>query len=111
MARAWTGLLVAALVAWASGAAAQRPDVDLALVLAADCSGSVTQQGYSLQQKGYAEAFRDPVVIRAIRSGGNGAVAVTYFQWSGASIHHQKIAWTVLRTPADIERLAQTLET
>ena len=34
--------------------------VDLALVLAADVSASVDQQGFELQRQGYAAAVNDP---------------------------------------------------
>ncbi len=82
--------------------AEDRGAVDLALVLAADCSGSVTSHGYRLQQQGYADAFRDPKVIKAILSGMHGGIAVTYFQWSGPALQNQMVQWTVLRSQADI---------
>lgn len=89
--------------------AEDRAPVDLALVLAADCSGSVTTQGYRLQQQGYADAFRDPRVIRAILSGLHGGIAVTYFQWSGPALQNQIVTWTILRSPADIAAFADKL--
>jgi hypothetical protein len=95
----------------AAGAGDNSTFVDLALVLAADCSYSVTAEGYRLQQKGYADAFRDPRIAAALGSGPAGAVAVTYFQWSGASIRNQVTGWTILRSRADTERLADALET
>ena len=91
-------------------AAAQRRQVDLALALAADCSGSVHAQHYVLQQRGYAEAFRSPEVIKAIRSGIHGAIAVAYFQWSGYALQTVILPWTVLQTDAEIARFAQQME-
>ena len=38
-----------------------RVPVDLALALAADCSGSVHAQHYTLQQRGYADVAAEPV--------------------------------------------------
>lgn len=98
-----------------SARAEDHGPVDLALVLAADCSGSVTSQGYRLQQQGYADAFRDPKVIKAILSGMHGGIAVTYFQWSGPALQNQLVGWTILRSQADIaafaDRLAQAPRT
>lgn len=86
------------------------PAADLALVLAADCSGSMRSEHYDLQQRGYAAAFRQKDVIRAITGGINRAVAITYFQWSGFFLQDHSIPWTVLRTAADVERFAAVME-
>lgn len=70
--------------------------VDLELVLAVDVSSSVDDLEYALQIRGYADAFRDPRVAAAIRSGAAGAIAVTFLQWSGVSAMDQSIRWTRL---------------
>ncbi len=88
----------------------QRAMVDMALVLAADCSGSIQHEHYTLQQRGYADAFRDPRVISAIRSGMHGAIAVTYFQWSGYSLQTALVPWTILRSDIQIAAFALSLE-
>ncbi|WP_341703897.1 DUF1194 domain-containing protein [Ferrovibrio sp.] len=89
---------------------AGAPDVDLALVLAADCSGSVSPDFYMLQQQGYADAFRSPDVIKAIRSGIHGGIAVCYIQWSGYSLQTQVIPWTLLKGDADIAAFAGQMQ-
>lgn len=88
----------------------QRQRVDLALVLAADCSGSVSSDEYTLQQQGYADAFRQREVIKAIRSGINGAIAACYFQWSGYSLQNLIIPWTILRSDDSVAIFATGLE-
>lgn len=88
----------------------QGKGVDLALVLAADCSGSVHAEHYTLQQRGYAEAFRSRQVIQAIRSGIAGAIAVSYFQWSGYALQTLVVPWTVLASDTDIARFATQME-
>lgn len=88
----------------------QGKGVDLALVLAADCSGSVHAEHYALQQRGYAEAFRSRQVIQAIRSGIAGAIAVSYFQWSGYALQTLIVPWTVLASDTDIARFATQME-
>lgn len=100
--------MAAAMLPWRLRA--QSKAVDLALVLAADCSGSVHAEHYTLQQKGYAEAFRNRQVIQAIRSGIHGAIAVSYFQWSGYSLQTLVLPWSILRSDADIAGFAAQME-
>lgn len=95
---------------YAPPARSQRAMVDMALVLAADCSGSIQHEHYVLQQRGYADAFRDSKVISAIRSGMHGAIAATYFQWSGYSLQTALVPWTILRSDAQIAAFALSLE-
>ena len=62
---------------------AQNPStVDLALVLAVDCSGSVDAGEFALQLGGIAAAFRDPDIIAAIKSGPNRKIAVNMMLWA-----------------------------
>ena len=56
--------------------------VDLALVLAVDCSSSVDAGDYHLQMFGIAEALRSPKVLDAIQSGENQRVAFSLVHWS-----------------------------
>ena len=98
--RASQRLLAAALLAFAVPAplsAAQAEPVDLELILAIDCSGSIDMDEFALQIRGYAAALTHPTVIQAIRSGAHGAIAVTYVQWSGPAIQSQAVGWTVIR--------------
>lgn len=87
-----------------------RRQVDLALALAADCSGSVQAQHYALQQRGYGEAFRSKEVIQAIRSGINGTIAVCYYQWSGYAMQNLILPWTVLGNEGEIRQFATQME-
>src|SRR5258707_11694304 len=82
--------LAAPLAARAEG----RP-VDLQLVLAVDASGSVDAHRFELQKRGYAEAFANPRVLRAIRSGPLRAIAVTMFQWTGPQMQSRVIDWAL----------------
>jgi len=103
------GLLVAALAAAAAPAAAQTA-VDLQLVLAVDASGSVNQYRFDLQKQGYAEAFRNPRVLKAIRSGIAGAIAVTVTQWTGPDLQIQVVDWTVLKDEPSANAFAGAIE-
>jgi hypothetical protein len=67
--------------------------VDLQLVLAVDTSGSVNQQRFELQRRGYADAFRSPQVANAIRGGRSGAIAVCMTYWTGYTLQAVAIPW------------------
>ncbi len=90
----WTAALSAVVAAAPSAGAAEA--VDLRLVLAADVSRSVDEGEYDLQRKGYAAAFRDPRVLRAIRGGVLGRIAVCYLEWSGVDSQKIVVDWTVI---------------
>jgi hypothetical protein len=79
-----------------TAAAHAAEPVDLRLVLAADVSRSVDDGEFDLQRKGYAAAFRDPRVMRAIRGGALGRISVCYVEWSGADSQKIVIDWTVI---------------
>jgi len=85
--------------------------VDLELVLAVDVSGSVDPVEARLQRKGYADAFRDPRVIRAIAGGALGRIAVVYVEWAGVDFQGVAIDWTVIADAASAgafaDRIAQ----
>jgi hypothetical protein len=85
------------------------PAVDLALVLAVDASGSVSQQRFELQKQGYAAAFRDRRVLNAIRSGGTQSIAVTMFQWTGPRLHVQVAPWMAIRDEASANAVAAAI--
>src|SRR3974377_86541 len=69
-------------------------EVALMLVLAVDASGSVSQRRFELQKQGYAAAFRNPRVLKAIQSLMTQSIAVTMFQWTGPRLHVHVVPWT-----------------
>jgi hypothetical protein len=94
-----------------SGRVRAETPVDIELVIAADVSLSMDQEEKQLQQEGFVEAFRDPDVLDAIRSGGMGRIAVTYFEWGGHNRHRIVIPWTIIDGPESAEHFARRLET
>jgi len=83
--------------------------VDLELVLAVDVSLSMDHDEQRLQRDGYVAAFRDPKLLKAIQSGPNGRIAVTYVEWAGAGIQSVVIPWRVIGTARDAEAFADVL--
>ena len=100
-----------------SGAAlllAPRPapaadDVDVLLVLAVDASGSVNDERFSLQNQGYAAAFRNPRLLRAIQGGAAGAIAVSMTQWTGPTLQIHVIPWTRIFDAATAQKFADAI--
>jgi hypothetical protein len=102
---------IAVLLGVAAGRAAPAASapVDVELVLAVDCSGSIDNQEFALQIRGYASALTHPSVIRAIQSGSIGAIAVTYVQWSGPFIQNQAVGWTLINDAKSAEEFAAAM--
>jgi hypothetical protein len=115
MARRLAARLLALLVAVAAAAGAPAPAraqvaVDLQLVLAVDVSGSVSEERFRLQQKGYAQAFRNWRLLEAIRSGTSRAIAVTMTQWTGPTQQQVVVKWMVIRDEASMLAFADAIE-
>jgi hypothetical protein len=70
--------------------------LDLALVLAIDTSGSISNQRLALQIDGYAAAFREPGLVRVIQAGRRGGIVVTFVEWSDATRQTQAVGWTLI---------------
>lgn len=86
-----------------------KESVDLELVLAVDVSYSMDEYEQKLQRQGYMQALRNPDVMRAIRSGLNGRIAVTYVEWAGAITQKVVIPWTLIDGPESADAFADKL--
>ena len=103
--------LAGALASTTRHAAAQpRREVDLNLALGVDASGSVNQIRFDLQKRGYVDAFLDPRVLQAIKSGPRGAIGVAMYQWTGPRLQVPVVAWTFIDDPASIRDFAQKVQ-
>jgi hypothetical protein len=84
--------------------------VDLQLVLAVDASGSVSEERFELQKRGYVAAFRNPQLLRAVQSGQGQAIAVTMVQWTGPALQVQVVPWMTVDDEATMHRVAAAIE-
>src|SRR6266851_4806417 len=105
-----TGRVLAIVLVGGLGAAvpAAAKSVDLALVLAVDVSGSVNNERFELQRRGYAEAFASREVMEAIAAGENHAIAVTLVEWSGAGHQRQFVGWTPITATTSLAAPARS---
>lgn len=83
--------------------------VDLALILAIDCSFSVDRIEYHKQLLGISQALRDPAVVQSIKSGPLGSIAISVMLWSDSAHQRMVIPWTRLGNEADIEAFANRI--
>jgi Protein of unknown function (DUF1194) len=95
-----------------AGPAAAQPlrSYDLVLVLAVDCSGSVSGGEYALQIGGIAAAFRDPEVIAAALGGPNGRISVNLMAWGDPDYQKFASGWFEIGTPEEAEIFAQAAD-
>ena len=107
-ARPALALLAAAALAL-PGAPARGETVALELALAVDASASVGGWEYYMQTHGYADAFRSPELLGAIRSLGEGGIAVSLILWSGAGEQSTAVDWHVIRDGAAAEAFAAAI--
>lgn len=83
--------------------------VDVELVLAVDVSYSMDLEELALQREGYALAITSKEFLQALKTGPNGKVAVTYFEW--AASHDQKIVvpWRMIDGPESADAVAEEI--
>src|SRR5712671_2327990 len=61
------------------------PSVDVELILAVDVSYSMDMDELAIQREGYAQAIVSREFLQALKTGPNGKIAVTYFEWAASS--------------------------
>lgn len=105
--RLWASALLLSLCLAAPARAGQV--VDLELVLAVDCSGSVEPREFDLQLHGIADAFRHPDVLTAIRDAGARGLAVALVQWASSGEQRLAVDWTLVSDAAGAQRLARRI--
>lgn len=82
--------------------------VDLELVIAVDVSYSMDVEEQQVQRHGYVAAFRSPEMVKALRGGALGKVAVTYIEWGGSAV--QVVPWTLIDSSESAARFAEELQ-
>lgn len=102
-----------AIFMFCAGRASASERVDVALVLAADVSRSMSPERLQIQRNGYAAAIRDDggVVLSAIRHGRRGRIAIAYFEWAGDIEMWDVLPWTVIETAGDLQAAADRIAT
>ncbi len=102
------GILALALLGQATPSRAEK--VDIELVLAIDVSGSVDPVEARLQRQGYVRALTDPAIVKAMTSGPNRKVAVTYVEWAGSHYQIIVVDWTIIANAKDATLFVSRLQ-
>ena len=106
------GLLVSfALLLPLPAGRAQDHAVDLALIIAIDCSFSVDSREFALQMQGIGRAFMRDEVKEAIAQGQRQRIAVTVVQWSDDRNQIVTLPWTIIAGNEEADRLGQIIAT
>lgn len=113
MIRTFLGMMVVlgmmvALGVTAAPAAGAAPCVDLALVLAIDGSGSITDDEFAFQTSGIATALRTGEVRHALETAGT--VALSAIFWGDGEFAAQKVRWHVVQGGIGLEAFASEIE-
>lgn len=87
---------------------AQTP-VDVALVLAVDASGSISESEFRLQKEGIAQALTDDEVVRTLTSGSLRRAAIAYVEWGSPGGATTVVGWMIVEDLAGAEALAHAL--
>jgi uncharacterized protein YbaA (DUF1428 family) len=82
------------------------PSVDVELVLAVDVSYSMDMDELAIQREGYAQAIVSKEFLQALKTGPNGKISVTYFEWAASSDQKIIIPWRVIDGPESADAVA-----
>jgi hypothetical protein len=84
----------------------QRPTampVDVELVLAVDVSYSMDADEQALQREGYITGLTSREFLSALKSGINGRIALTYFEWAGPYDQKIIVPWRLIDGPPAVD--------
>jgi len=84
-------------------------DVDVELVLAVDVSYSMDPDEQALQREGYIAGLTSREFLDALRHGTHGKIALTYFEWAGASDQKVVVPWRLIDGPSSVAAFADAL--
>jgi Protein of unknown function (DUF1194) len=85
------------------------PSVDVELVLAVDVSYSMDMDELAIQREGYAQALVSKEFLQALKTGPNGKISVTYFEWAASSDQKIIIPWRVIDGPETADAVANEI--
>jgi hypothetical protein len=75
------------------------PSVDIELILAVDVSYSMDMDELAIQREGYAQALVSKEFLQALKTGPNGKISITYFEWAASTDQKIIIPWRVIDGP------------
>ena len=83
--------------------------VDVELILAVDVSYSMDMDELAIQREGYAQAIVSKEFLQALKTGPNGKVSVTYFEWAASNDQKIIIPWRLIDGPETADAVANEI--
>jgi hypothetical protein len=83
--------------------------VDVEVVLAVDVSYSMDPDEQALQREGYITAITSREFMQALRSGMNGRISITYFEWAGPYDQKIIVPWRLIDGPEAADAVANEI--
>src|SRR5208337_1971001 len=83
--------------------------VDVELVLAVDVSYSMDMDELAIQREGYAQALVSKEFLQALKTGPNGKVSVTYFEWAASNDQKIIIPLLLIDAPETADAVANEI--
>jgi hypothetical protein len=83
--------------------------VDVEVVLAVDVSYSMDPDEQALQREGYIAAITSREFMQALRSGMNGRISITYFEWAGPFDQKIIVPWRLIDGPEAADAVANEI--
>jgi hypothetical protein len=85
------------------------PSVDIELILAVDVSYSMDMDELAVQREGYAQAIVSREFLQALKTGPNGKISVTYFEWAASGDQKIIVPWRVIDGPESADAVADEI--
>jgi hypothetical protein len=85
------------------------PSVDIELILAVDVSYSMDMDELAIQREGYAQAIVSKEFLQALKTGPNGKISITYFEWAASGDQKIIIPWRVIDGPETADAVANEI--
>lgn len=102
-------ILIASMLSLAAPTAGDLPQVDLALVLAVDASGSIDPAEFQLQKEGIAAAVTDAEVLAAVKGGRHDRIAIALVEWGSPKGAAVVVDWMLVGDATSAAAFATTL--
>jgi hypothetical protein len=83
--------------------------VDVEVALAVDVSYSMDPDEQALQREGYITAITSREFMQALRSGMNGRISITYFEWAGPYDQKIIVPWRLIDGPEAADAVANEI--
>ena len=83
--------------------------VDVEVVLAVDVSYSMDPDEQALQREGYINAITSREFMQALRSGMQGRISITYFEWAGPFDQKIIVPWRLIDGPEAADAVANEI--